>query len=139
MSPSNVGLQLKLQASSFNATLLAVVTALGGLVVGLGLISSSQEGLLVATTTSGIAAAGLLANAIHTGAIEPSAIVVSVMAVVTQGVALLVSFLFISEAEAAHIVVIVTAVVIAVAQIAHSLISKQAVVPPPAPARPSQV
>jgi hypothetical protein len=118
-------LAVKVENSSMTATILAVVTALGGLIVGLGLITSSQEGLLVATTTSGIAAAGLLANAIHTGAIEPSAIVTSVVAVVAQVVALLVSFLLISEAEAAHIVVIVTAGVLAVAQVAHALISKQ--------------
>ena len=123
---STVRAKLELQASSLNATILAVVTAVGGLIVGLGVISSSQEGVLVAVTTSGIAAAGLLANAIHTGKIEPSAIVTSVVSVVTQAVALAVSFLWITEATAQHVVVIVTAVVLAAAQIAHALLSKQA-------------
>lgn len=121
-----VAVKLKLQASSRSATILAVVTALAGLIVGLGIITSQQEGILVAVTTSGIAAAGLLANAIHTGQIEPSAIVAAVVAVVTQAVALAVSFLWISEATAQHVVVIVTAVVLAVAQVAHALLSKQA-------------
>ena len=123
---STVRAKLKLQASSANATILAVVTAVGGLIVGLGVVSSQQEGVLVAVTTSGIAAAGLLANAIHTGKIEPSAIVASVVSVVTQAVALAVSFLWITEATAQHVVVIVTAVVLAAAQIAHALLSKQA-------------
>jgi hypothetical protein len=123
---STVRAKLELQASSLNATVLAVVTAVGGLIVGLGVITSSQEGVLVAVTTSGIAAAGLLANAIHTCKIEPSAIVVSVVSVVTQAGALAVSFLWITEATAQHVVVIVTAVVLAAAQIAHALLSKQA-------------
>lgn len=123
---STVRAKLELQASSANATILAVVTAVGGLIVGLGVVSSQQEGVLVAVTTSGIAAAGLLANAIHTGKIEPSAIVASVVSVVTQAVALAVSFLWITEATAQHVVVIVTAVVLAAAQIAHALLSKQA-------------
>jgi hypothetical protein len=125
VSPATITVKLKVQASSVNATILAVVTAIGGLIVGLGVISSTQEGILVATTTSGIAAAGLIANAIHTGAIEPSAIVTSVVAVVTQAVALAVSFLWITEAQAQRVVVIVTAVVIAAAQLAHALLSKQ--------------
>jgi hypothetical protein len=120
-----VSLKLKVQASSLNATILAVVTALAGLIVGLGVITSQQEGILVATTTSGIAAAGLLANAIHTGQIEPSAVVASIVAVVVQALSLAVSFLWISEAQAQRIVVIVTAIVLAVAQIAHALLSRE--------------
>jgi hypothetical protein len=115
----------KVQASSGTATILAVVTALTGLVVGLGFINSTQQGILIAVTTSGIAAAGLLANAIHTGQIEPSAIAASVAAVLAQALSLAVSFLWISEAQAQHVVVIVTAVVLAVGQVAHALLSRQ--------------
>jgi hypothetical protein len=120
-----VAAKLKVQTSSENATILAVVTAVAGLIVGLGIITSQQEGILVAVTTSGIAAAGLLANAIHTGQIEPSAIIASIVAVVVQALSLAVSFLWITEAQAQHVVVVVTAVVLAVAQIAHALLSKQ--------------
>jgi hypothetical protein len=118
-------LKLKIEASSRSATILAVVTSLGGLVVGLAIVTPSQEGILIAVTTSGIGLAGLLANAIHNGMIEPSAIVASVGAVVGQAVSLAVSFLWITEVTAQHVVVIVTAVVLAVAQVAHALISRQ--------------
>jgi hypothetical protein len=122
---SNVALKLKIQASSANATILAVITALAGMVVGLGIITSAQEGLITAATTGGIAAAGLIANAIHTGSIEPSSLVVTVIAAVSQVVALVVSFALISNVEAGTIISIVTAVVGAAAVIAHALLSKQ--------------
>src|ERR1700735_2026113 len=93
-------IKLKVQASSLNATILAVVTALAGMVVGLGLINSAQEGLIIATTTGGIGAAGLIANAIHTGSIEPSALTTAVLAVVGQAVSLIVSFALISNETA---------------------------------------
>lgn len=125
MSSNSLRLRLKLQLESVNATILAIITSLGGLVVGLGFMTSTQEGILVGATTSGIAVAGLFANAIHSGAIEPSALVASVMAFVGQALSLLVSFLFITEATAQHVVVIVTAVVLAGAQIAHALLSKK--------------
>lgn len=118
-------LALKVQASSLNATILAVVTAVGGLVVGLGFVTSTQEGILIATTTAAIAAAGMIANAIHTGLIEPSAITAAVLAVVVQALSLAVSFLWISSETAANVVVVVTAVVLAVAQVAHALLSRQ--------------
>jgi hypothetical protein len=125
MPPATVTPKLRVQASSLNATILAVVTALGGLIVGLGLVTSNQEGIIIATTTAAIGAAGLVANAIHTGSIEPSAIVTSVGAVVAQAVALLVSFAWISDATAGTVAAVTTAVVLALAQIAHALLSKQ--------------
>jgi hypothetical protein len=125
MSPSALTLRLKAQASSLNATVLAVVTAVAGMVVGLGLINSAQEGLIIATTTGGIGIAGLVANAIHTGSIEPSALTATVLAVVGQAVSLVVSFALISSETAGTVISIVTAVVAAAAVIAHALISKQ--------------
>jgi hypothetical protein len=125
---SSVALKLKLESMSATATAFAVVTALVGLVVGLGIINSTQEGLLVALTTSGLGVVGLIANSIHSGLIEPSALVAAVMSVVVQAVALAVSFLWISQTTAAHVVVIVSAVVLAVAQVAHALLSRQATV-----------
>lgn len=125
MSSAAVALRLRLQASSLNATILAVVTAVGGMIVGLGVISSTQEGIIVAATTSGIAAAGVIANAIHTGSIEPSAITTSILAVAGQAVSLIVSFALISNAEAGTIISIITAVVGAAAVIAHALLSRQ--------------
>jgi hypothetical protein len=117
--------KVKLESSSISATVLVVVTALGGLIVGLGVITSTQEGILIAATTAGIAAAGVIANAIHSGQISPSAIEVSVLSVVAQAVALAVSFLWITNGVAAQVTVIVTAGVIAVANIAHALLSRQ--------------
>jgi hypothetical protein len=119
-------LKLKLQASSLNATILAVVTALAGMVVGLGLINSTQEGLIVAATTGGIGVAGLIGNAIHTGQINPSAITTAVLVVVGQVVSLVVSFAVISNEEAGTIISIITAVVGAAAIIAHAILSRQA-------------
>lgn len=124
MSADLALLRVKAQSSSLNATVLAVVTALGGLVVGLGFISPSQDGLLVATTVSGLGAVGLIANVIHTGSIEPSAITAAVIAVVGQALSLAVSFAWISSATDRHVVVILTAVVLAAAQIAHALLSR---------------
>jgi uncharacterized membrane protein YeaQ/YmgE (transglycosylase-associated protein family) len=125
MSSPALTLRLKVQASSLNATILAVVTALAGMVVGLGLINSAQEGLIIAATTGGIGVAGLIANAIHTGSIEPSALTTAVLAVVGQAVALVVSFALISNETAGTVISIVAAVVGAAAVIAHALISKQ--------------
>jgi uncharacterized membrane protein YeaQ/YmgE (transglycosylase-associated protein family) len=125
MSPSTLTLRLKVQASSLNATILAVVTALAGMIVGLGLINSAQQGLIIATTTGALAAAGVLANALHTGSIEPSALTTTILAVVGQAVALVVSFALISNETAGTVISIITAVVGAVAVIAHALLSKQ--------------
>ncbi|HEY4452371.1 MAG TPA: hypothetical protein VGN13_12350 [Solirubrobacteraceae bacterium] len=121
----SASLRLKLQASSLNATILAIVTALAGMVAGLGVIDSAQQGLIVAATTGGIAAAGLIANAIHSGKIEPSAIVTSIIVVAGQVVSLVVSFALIDNQEAGTIISIVTAVVGAAAVIAHALVSRQ--------------
>ena len=118
-------LKLKVQASSLNATILTVVTALVGMGVGLGLINSAQEGLTIAATTSGIGVAGLFANAIHTGQIEPSAITTAVLALVGQIASLILSFAIINNTEYGEIISITTAVVGAGAIIAHALISKQ--------------
>jgi hypothetical protein len=126
MSPTNLAVKLKVQASSLNATILAVVTAVGGLVVGLGVISPDQQGIIIAVTTGSIGISGLIANAIHTGAIEPSAITAAVVAVAVQAVALLVSFAVIANVTAGTVIAIVTAVVLAGAQIAHALLSKTA-------------
>ena len=90
------------------------------------MISSTQEGVIVAVTTSAIAAAGVVAHAIHTGNIEPSAISSSVLALGTQVVALLVAFVVIGSGTAATVTAIVSAVVLAAAQIAHALLSRQA-------------
>ena len=125
MSPSILAQKLHTQTSSLNATILAVVTALGGLVVGLGVISTGQDGILIAATTSGIAAAGVIANALHTGSINPSAIEVSILAAIGQVVSLVVSFALISNATAGTVISISTAVVGAAVIIAHSLLSKQ--------------
>lgn len=125
MSPSNVALCLKVQASSLNATILAVVTALAGLIVGVGIISPDQQGIIIAATTSGLAAAGVIANAVHTGSIEPSAIETSILAAVGQVVSLIVSFALISNETAGTVISVSTAVVGAAVVIAHALLSKQ--------------
>lgn len=125
MSPAATALRLKVQASSVNATILAVVTAVAGLIVGIGVISPDQQGIIIAATTASIGAAGLIANVIHTGSIEPSAIVAAVVAAVLQVVSLLVSFAWISNATAGTVISITTAVVLFLAQIAHALLSKQ--------------
>lgn len=120
-----VALKLKVEASSANATILAIITALGGLAVSLGVIGVNQQGIVSAATVAGLAVAGVIANAIHTGSIEPSAIVTAVLAFVGQVVALVVSFAWISNTEAGTIIAIVTAVVGAAATIAHALLSRQ--------------
>ena len=111
-------------AESVNGTIVGVVTAIGGMIVGLGIISSSQEGTIVAITTAGIAAAGVLANAIHTGSINPSAIQASVLSVVGQVVVLIVSFGVISDTAAGVVISSISAGVLAVAQIAHALTAR---------------
>lgn len=116
---------LKAQRASATATILAAVTVIAGLVVGLGVISPDQQGIIVAITTATIAVAGLISHAIHTGSIEPSALVVGVSAVIAQAVALLVSFAWISEVTAGTVIAVSSAVVIAAAQIAHALLSRQ--------------
>jgi len=121
---TKLALKLKVQASSLNATILTVVTALTGMIVGLGLISSVQEGLIIATTTSGIAVATLIANAVHTGSIEPSALTTGILAGVGQAVSLVVSFALISNTTAGTVVSLTTAVVGAAVVIAHALLSK---------------
>ena len=118
--------RVQLEAKSASATILAVVTTVGGLIAGFGIISNTQEGVIVAVTTSAIAAAGVIAHSIHTGAIEPSAISSSVIALATQVVALLVAFVVIGSGTAATVIAVVSAVVLAAAQIAHALLSKQA-------------
>jgi uncharacterized membrane protein YeaQ/YmgE (transglycosylase-associated protein family) len=125
MTPSTLAMRLKVQASSLNATILAVLTALAGMVVGLGLINSAQQGLIIALTTGSIGVTGLLANAIHTGSIEPSALTTTVLGVVGQAVSLIVSFALISNETAGTIISIATAVVGAAAIMAHALLSKQ--------------
>jgi hypothetical protein len=128
--PSANALRLTVQKSSTTATILAIVTAVAGMIVGLGIISPTQEGILVAVTTGSIGVAGLVANAIHTGSIEPSALTTAVLAVVGQAVSLVVSFALIDNTTAGTVISITSAVVFAAATIAHALLSKQ--VPPAA-------
>jgi hypothetical protein len=117
--------RLPVQKSSLTATVLAVITAVAGLVVGLGVINVGQEGIVVAATTAALGAAAVVANAIHTGTIEPSAIVAAVGAVAVQVVALLVSFAWISNEAAGTVIAITTAVVLAIAQVAHAVLSRR--------------
>lgn len=126
MPPITPTRQLALQRASATATILAVVTALAGMVAGLGIIDSAQQGLIIAATTSGIAAAGLIANAIHTGQINPSGLTTAILATAGQVVALVVSFAVINNTEAGSIISIITAVVGAAAVIAQALLSRQA-------------
>jgi len=113
------------QSESVAGTILAVVTTIAGLIVGLGIISSIQEGLIVSITTGAIAAAAVIANAIHTNSINPTAIETAVLAVAAQVVALLVSFGIVESTATGSIIAVVSAVVIAAATIAHALIAKQ--------------
>ena len=122
---SNRAAALKATAESANATIVAVVTAIAGLIVGLGVINPGQQGIIISTTTAGLAAAGLVANAIHNGTIEPSALATSVLAVVGQAVSLVVSFAWISNTQAGTVISISTAVVFAAAQVAHALLSRK--------------
>ncbi len=115
------------EASSHVATILAVVTSIAGMFVGLGLIGPHVEGIIIACTTDGIVVVGLITNAIHSDRIEPSAFITSVIALVTQILMLIVAFGFISNATASHVFAIASAVVIAVAQVAHALLSRAVV------------
>ncbi len=111
--------------SSIGATILAIVTSLGGLAVGIGVIGANQQGFIIAATSSGMVVAGLIANAVHTGKIEPSPLIMTIGTFVAQVVALLVSFAWIGEGTAARVIAITTAVVLAAVQIAHAYLSKQ--------------
>ncbi|HEY1690047.1 MAG TPA: hypothetical protein VGF95_14425 [Solirubrobacteraceae bacterium] len=112
------------EASSKTAMILAVVTALAGLAVGLGIFGPHIEGVIIACTTDGIVVVGLIANSIHTGQIEPSAIATAVLALIGQVVALIVAFALISDATASHVLAIAASVVLAGVQIAHALWSR---------------
>ncbi len=116
---------VKVEASSAKATILAVVTALVGLGVGLGLFGPHVEGIIIACTTDGIVVVGLITHAIHSGKIEPSAFTTAVLALVGQVVVLFVAFGVITNATASHVLAIAAAVVFAAAQVVHALLSRQ--------------
>jgi hypothetical protein len=125
MSQVNMAVKLQVQKASANATILAIITAVGGLAVSLGLIGVNQQGIISAATVAALSAAAVIANAIHTGNIEPSAITTAVIAVVGQAVSLLVSFALIDNTEAGTVIAIATAAIGAAAMIAHALLSKK--------------
>lgn len=115
----------KAEVLSTKATILTIVATLAALGVGLGLFGPHIEGTIIACTTSGIVVVGLISNAIHTGKIEPSAFVAAIVGLGAQVLILIVAFGLISNATASHVLAIVSAVVIAAAQIAHALVSRQ--------------
>lgn len=111
--------------SSVVAAVVASISQILALVVGFGIINSTQEGAIIALTVAGVNAGGLIAHAIHTGKIEPSALEAGLLALAAQVVALVVSFAVIGASTAATITSIVIAVVGAVAQVAHALQSRK--------------
>lgn len=126
---------LQAESSSKTAAVLAAVSQIVSLIVGFGIINSAQEGAIIALTTAGVNLGGLIAHAIHTGKINPSATETYALALVTQGVFLLVSFAVIGKSTAATVVAVTVAVLTAGIQVAHALQSKKvpAVVPTPVP------
>jgi len=128
-SPALIAARAQATAQSLSATILAVVTTLGGLIVGLGVISSEQDGIIIAVTTASLGAVGAITAAIHSHQINPSALQASILAVVTQGIVLAVSFALISNATAGLVLSVTSAVLLAAVQIAHAIFSRQ-VLPP---------
>lgn len=110
--------------SSIATTVLAIVAAVAGLGVGLGIFGANVEGIIIAATADGVVVVGLVVKAVHTGTIEPSGTLTAVLAFVGQAVALLVAFGLITDATASHVVAIVSAVVIAGLAVAHALLDR---------------
>lgn len=111
--------------SSSTATILTVVGALAALGASLGIFGANVEGALIAATSSGVVVVGLLANAFHTGRIEPSALQMGVLAFVGQAALLALDFGLVANATASHIVAITGFVTAAAVQIANALLSRQ--------------
>lgn len=119
--------------SSIAAACIAALSQILALIVGFGVISSTQEGLLIAVTVAGVNAGALIAHAIHTGKINPSAVETHLLALAGQVVALLVAFALIGSGTAATITSITVALLGAAVQIAHGLQSQKVPTPTPAP------
>jgi len=120
--------------SSVVAAVIAAVSQILALVVGFGIINSTQEGAIIALTTAAVNAGALIAHAVHTGKINPSAVETHLLALVVQIVALFVAFALIGPSLAATITAVTIAVLGAAAQIAHALQSQKVPTPTPAPA-----
>lgn len=124
---------LQAESSSKVAAILAGVSQIIALIVSFGVISDAQEGIIIALTTAGVNLGGVIAHALHTGKINPSATEMYGLALVSQLVALLVSFAVIGQSTAATVIAVTTAVLAAGVQVAHALQSKKVPVPAPAP------
>lgn len=119
--------------SSLAAAFIASLSQIVALIVGFGVVNNTQAGLIIAVTTAAVNAGGVIAHAVHTGKINPSAVETHLAALAAQLVALLVAFAWIGSGTAATITSITVAVLGAALQIAHALQSQKVPVPTPAP------
>lgn len=117
--------------SSLFAALIAGLTQILALAVGFGVLNNTQSGAIIALTTAGINAGALIAHAIHTGRIVPSALQTHLLALGAQLVALLVSFALIGPGTAATVTSITTAVLGAAFVVAHAMLSHTVTPAPP--------
>lgn len=120
--------------SSVTAAVIAALSQILALIVGFGIINSTQEGVIIGVTTAAVNAGALIAHAIHTGKINPSAVETHLLALVAQVVALFVAFAVIGTGTAATITAATIAVLGAAVQIAHALQSQKVPTSTPAPA-----
>ncbi len=106
---------------SLQSSLAAVVVAVAALLVGLGLVTSTQEAVLIATTTPAVALGGLILHAIHTGSISPSPLVAAISSLAVQIGADLIAFLPNWNATVQLVIPLVSAVTLLVVQLAIGL------------------
>jgi hypothetical protein len=110
--------------ASVGAVVLTLATVLGSCAVSLGVLNTQQAGIVSAATTSAVAIAALIAHAIHSGRIEPSALGAAIGGFGAQVAVLAASFGAFGT-RAGTIVSILSGVAIAAAQIAHALVSRK--------------
>ncbi|MDE2103136.1 MAG: hypothetical protein KGL39_38175 [Patescibacteria group bacterium] len=127
-------IKLKAEQTSINGTILTLATTIGSLAVGLAWITNAQEGVLIATTTPAIVVAGVIANILHTGQIEPSAASTAILAFFGQLAADVVAFVPSWSSTIQLVIPVVAAVVLCFLQLAHAFLSRKVIVPAPKPA-----
>ena len=117
--------RVSVEEQSGTGVIIASVSQILALLVGFAIINSAQQGIIISLTMAAVNAGGLIAHGIHTGSISPSGLATYVGTLVSQAIALAVSFTLINS-EVAQLVLSITAAVIAIGvQLAVAFHSKK--------------
>lgn len=123
------------ESTSRTAALIAGLSQILAVIVGFGILNSTESGAIINVAVAGINAGGFVVYILHTGKISPTAVETHLLALVAAAASLGVSFAIWGQSTATIVIAAVTTVGGALAQIVHAYLSRTVPTPtPPVPA-----